>query len=374
MRDLSIASLVLLFAAALSVKVCPSGWMFFSNSCYFLVKNSVNWFDAREICRMYGSSLTEINSKNENNYLKNVIKFLKINEVWIGLDDLERKGTYRWSASKGLPTFTRWLQGSPPHPVTGHDCVEIIFFHREGWRGSWRDKNCTDLLPAFCEAEPFDVEPEPEVDDMSPNTESLPDSNLENGAVDMIQNTGSSDASFDLEPATELQDIPPNTSSDIFSDLEPETDDMSPATQPPDLDLKTVAIAVNDAANTQPSNMSRWLPPDEQPSDRSVDMYTDDMPPSTQPSGSKVDVNTDDMPPSTQPSGSKVDFNTDDMPPSTQPSGSKVDVNTDDMPPSTQPSGSKVDVDPEYGSDYAPADTRLPGSDLTTKPENDPVT
>ena len=69
--------------------------------------------------------------------------------VWIGLNDLGRKGVYKWSDGSRV-LWTNWYVGQPDERRTEKSCVFMSLMRgKRGWM-YWRDQNCTDKYAFIC--------------------------------------------------------------------------------------------------------------------------------------------------------------------------------------------------------------------------------
>ncbi|NWI90928.1 CLC4C protein, partial [Pitta sordida] len=53
---------------------CPKGWKGFQRSCYFLSSDLMSWTESELNCTGMGSQLVVINSKEEQEFLSDLIK------------------------------------------------------------------------------------------------------------------------------------------------------------------------------------------------------------------------------------------------------------------------------------------------------------
>ncbi|XP_035770269.1 CD209 antigen-like protein A [Neolamprologus brichardi] len=67
------------------------GWSKFNHNCYYLSEISDSWNAARMDCRARGGDLVVIDSPEEQNFLSTITT-----DVWIGLNDKEQEGTWKW--------------------------------------------------------------------------------------------------------------------------------------------------------------------------------------------------------------------------------------------------------------------------------------
>ncbi|CAI5697347.1 unnamed protein product [Oreochromis niloticus] len=111
-------------------KTCPVGWRSFSDSCYLLSESSGSWDAARKDCRDRGADLVVIECTEEQTFLSNVTT----KETWIGLNDKEQEGTWKWVDGTPL-TLTYWGI-SQPNSGGEQDCVYV--------RKDQRRRDCRD--------------------------------------------------------------------------------------------------------------------------------------------------------------------------------------------------------------------------------------
>ncbi|XP_014846796.1 PREDICTED: CD209 antigen-like protein A isoform X2 [Poecilia mexicana] len=94
-------------------KWCPDGWTRFGSSCYFKGEETKTWYDSRTYCQDRRSDLVIINSKAEQEFIK---QFNKNGESWIGLQGewISVQRTYDWKWVDGSPlTQSFWGTGRP---------------------------------------------------------------------------------------------------------------------------------------------------------------------------------------------------------------------------------------------------------------------
>lgn len=69
--------------------------------------------------------------------------------VFIGINDLEREGTFVYSDRSPMQTFNKWRSGEPNNAYDEEDCVEMVA------SGGWNDVACHITMYFMCE---FDKE------------------------------------------------------------------------------------------------------------------------------------------------------------------------------------------------------------------------
>ncbi|CAI5655383.1 unnamed protein product [Oreochromis niloticus] len=122
---------------------CPVGWSSFNHSCYLLSESSASWDAARRDCRGREADLLVINSPEEQNFLSTINT-----EVWIGLNDKEQEGTWKWVDGTPL-NMTYWASGQPDNGGE-EDCAHV----RSDEKKFWNDLSCSSSCQWICEKVP----------------------------------------------------------------------------------------------------------------------------------------------------------------------------------------------------------------------------
>ena len=63
--------------------------------------------------------------------------------VWLGLNDLDAEGTFRWSDGSAV-TLTKWERLKPNAKHKLQDCVKVQ------WKTEWNDVSCGQQLYFVC--------------------------------------------------------------------------------------------------------------------------------------------------------------------------------------------------------------------------------
>ncbi|XP_039455861.1 CD209 antigen-like protein A isoform X2 [Oreochromis aureus] len=122
-------------------KTCPAGWSKFSCSCYLLSESSDSWHSARKHCTDQGADLVVIDSPKEQDFVTSFTQ----KETWIGLNDIEQEGTWKWVDGSPL-TLQYWAPHQPDDLLLSEDCAHIRY---QGT--SWNDERCENSLQWVCE-------------------------------------------------------------------------------------------------------------------------------------------------------------------------------------------------------------------------------
>ncbi|XP_034003341.1 CD209 antigen-like protein C [Trematomus bernacchii] len=127
-------------------KTCPEGWRMIGCSCYLLSTEKASWEQSRQHCTARGADLVIVDSEEEQEFITSKIK----EDTWIGLNDREEEGTWKWVDGSPLTlNLTFWSTGQPDN-FDEEDCVEIrSVVHSQ----SWNDRPCENDLHWICEKE-----------------------------------------------------------------------------------------------------------------------------------------------------------------------------------------------------------------------------
>ncbi|XP_013874654.1 C-type lectin domain family 4 member M [Austrofundulus limnaeus] len=124
-----------------SAQYFQQGWVYLHPSFYYISSTKQSWENSRLDCLQRGADLVIINSKKEQNFIR---QFNRL--TWIGLRNI----TNQWTWVDGTPLNKDYWGPSEPNSFEGktEECVEIRFFDIED---SWNDIPCTDLNFWICE-------------------------------------------------------------------------------------------------------------------------------------------------------------------------------------------------------------------------------
>ncbi|XP_033645320.1 C-type lectin domain family 4 member M-like [Asterias rubens] len=119
---------------------CPPGWLNRQDSCYILLPQKMNWFDAKKACDRPGVSLVFPNSIEEHIYLweemSTWMKELGANssddlQLWINCYRTDEE-PYICSGYEGTSSFRNWDSTEPTNdPI--EDCVRMAGNYESNW-------------------------------------------------------------------------------------------------------------------------------------------------------------------------------------------------------------------------------------------------
>ena len=104
----------------------------------------MSWQDAQSYCRERHSDLATISNSRDNNIALKSKTNSAENNVWIGLNNNNTQGAWRWSEDSSNVSFCNW---NKYEPNGNSDCVEMTK------DGCWNDKSCNTKLPFICYGE-----------------------------------------------------------------------------------------------------------------------------------------------------------------------------------------------------------------------------
>ncbi|KAL7880783.1 hypothetical protein SRHO_G00030370 [Serrasalmus rhombeus] len=130
--------LVLLFSALWTLSFCGKLQLHVMNE-------SKNWIDAQNYCREKFTDLVTIESKQEMEAVKAVLKRTRGN-FWIGLKQKDENDKINWIWSDGSKSSYRYWNKGEPNFGVGQMCVEL----RQDSEYKWNDAGCQLSNPFIC--------------------------------------------------------------------------------------------------------------------------------------------------------------------------------------------------------------------------------
>lgn len=124
---------------------CEPGWNPYNRNCYKLQKQEKTWNEALHSCQSDNSTLIDIASLAEVEFLANLLRDENASETWIGLSSNKIPVSFEWSDGSSV-IFTNWHTLEPRiFPNTSQLCVSA-----EQSEGSWKVKNCEETSFYIC--------------------------------------------------------------------------------------------------------------------------------------------------------------------------------------------------------------------------------
>ncbi|XP_076084331.1 perlucin-like protein [Mytilus galloprovincialis] len=125
---------------------CPDDWVTFSGHCYWFVYRKVTWNIAKINCQQKGGYLAKVDSGAENSWLISKLKA----GVWIGLNDIQTGGHWRWT-SDNTGLSTSYWQSPEPNGRRAENCVNYCKKICEQKTYGWNDLPCDYPIGYVCE-------------------------------------------------------------------------------------------------------------------------------------------------------------------------------------------------------------------------------
>merc|ERR1712137_201247 len=139
---------LVLYGLIVAVSACSNGWVQHNTKCYHFSHDKESWLNAREMCKIIGGELIEINDADENNFVAGEIALRKDYVPFIALTDVADENVWVWMISNTHVTntsYTNWAHDQPNNSGGHENCVKMIT------GGFWNDDSCTDDRFFVCE-------------------------------------------------------------------------------------------------------------------------------------------------------------------------------------------------------------------------------
>ncbi|XP_025097818.1 perlucin-like protein isoform X3 [Pomacea canaliculata] len=142
-----IAVVVAWSCRSLAATQCPHGWIAYQSSCYGFGSDNVTWAEAQMFCMLFGSNLAEIETPEENEFLKSIARNRNYASLWVGGTDEFSEGFWTWSGSQEPIEFRDWHVGEPSSSHGGENC--LVLLRIENYQ--WNDELCKVATKFVCE-------------------------------------------------------------------------------------------------------------------------------------------------------------------------------------------------------------------------------
>ncbi|XP_071416339.1 macrophage mannose receptor 1-like isoform X2 [Pithys albifrons albifrons] len=129
--------------AAKTDPACLKGWERHGFYCYLVGHTSITFSEAKKTCERSSGYLTSIGDRYEQAYLTSLTSLRSEKYFWIGLSDMEERGSFKWVTGEGV-LYTNWNAAMPGNEA---GCVTL----RTGnAAGLWDVQNCEVKAKFLC--------------------------------------------------------------------------------------------------------------------------------------------------------------------------------------------------------------------------------
>ncbi|CAG5127968.1 unnamed protein product [Candidula unifasciata] len=128
---------------------CSEDWIYNEGLCYSFGSSHLSWIEASAICSLFDSSLAEVSSQVENDFISLELRLRKYQRAWIGATDMFNDSNWLWIGSKNeLTDYSNWLEQEADDLDEEDNCVTIETNHNNQWA---RDR-CNHEYNFVCQA------------------------------------------------------------------------------------------------------------------------------------------------------------------------------------------------------------------------------
>ena len=130
---------------------CDKGWESFQSHCYFFGDDKKTWDEAKDFCQAQNSSMAEIETENELQFVAKTSKAEHF--LWVGANDRAVEGQFIWYSSKQPVPQDYWYRGEPNNSEGDENCAEL--YTHPKYLGKLNDQQCYELRSYACEKNKF---------------------------------------------------------------------------------------------------------------------------------------------------------------------------------------------------------------------------
>ncbi|XP_042338311.1 CD209 antigen-like protein A, partial [Plectropomus leopardus] len=89
--------------SAINCNECPDGWLHVGDQCFHLDLDKDSHSNSTDKCSEIGAHLATLTTKEEHDTVgKEATRLGDLHYFWIGLNDIEKEGEWKWADKKTL--------------------------------------------------------------------------------------------------------------------------------------------------------------------------------------------------------------------------------------------------------------------------------
>jgi len=134
------------------VESCEQDWEKNGDHCYLWNTDKKNWTDAEDFCRKEGGHLASVHSNATFNFVLEGMNRTGLDMPWLGGNDIEVEGTWKWVDCSPWNNLTFWARGEPNNAGGGEDCLHHVFNFPPATHlnHKWNDLSCSSERGFLC--------------------------------------------------------------------------------------------------------------------------------------------------------------------------------------------------------------------------------
>jgi len=139
------------------VKSCEQDWEKNGDHCYLWNTDKKNWTDAEDFCRKEGGHLASVHSNATFDFVLEGLNRMNrtvtgLEMAWLGGNDIEVDGTWKWVDCSPWNNLTFWARGEPNNAGAGEHCLHHVFNFPPATHlnHKWNDLSCSSERGFLC--------------------------------------------------------------------------------------------------------------------------------------------------------------------------------------------------------------------------------
>lgn len=133
------------------MRLCPSGFFMWKDSCYHITAGEVSWFEGKTYCEGKGATLTSIHNNDTTAFLQRLydknVPNPSLFGYWVGATDEVTEDNWAWLDGTKFDYVVwseSWLPYTQPSGGRTENCLAVAT------DSEYHDYPCEKKLPAIC--------------------------------------------------------------------------------------------------------------------------------------------------------------------------------------------------------------------------------